>query len=84
VNLPEGLAIAAGIMVLLPLASVGVARRWRDPPQEKWGISRERLAAAANTPELIAYRRRIELGVADPRKATVVDRAIRTGTSAPP
>ena len=44
---------------------VAVGRRWRDPPRERWGISPERLAAAANTPELIAYRRTIELGVAD-------------------
>jgi hypothetical protein len=48
------------------------------------GISPEALAAAANTPELVAYRRRIELGVADPRKEAVVERAIRTGTAAPP
>jgi hypothetical protein len=84
VNLPAGLAVAVGILVLLPLASVAVGRRWRDPPRERWGIPRERLVAAADTPELVAYRRRIELGVADPRKEAVVNRAIRTGTAAPP
>ena len=83
VNLPAGLAVALGILVLLPLAAVAVGRRWRDPPRERWGISPERLAAAGNTPELVAYRRRIELGVADPRKEAVVNRAIRTGTAAP-
>jgi hypothetical protein len=85
VNLPAGLAIATGILVLLPLVSVGVGRRWRDPPRERWGISRERLeAAAAQSPELVAHRRRIELGVADPRLEAKVNRAIRTGTAAPP
>src|SRR6185369_6444220 len=74
VNLPAGLAVALGILVLLPLAAVAVGRRWRDPPRERWGISPERLAAAGNTPELVAYRRRIELGVADPRKEAVVNR----------
>jgi hypothetical protein len=54
VNLPAGLAVALGIRVLLPLAAVAVGRRWRDPPRERWGISPERLAAAANTPELAA------------------------------
>ena len=84
-NLPAGLAVALAILVLIPLAAVAVGRRWRDPPREKWGISPETLAAAANTPELVAYRRRIELGVAaDPRKEAVVNRAIRTGTAAPP
>jgi hypothetical protein len=84
VNLPVGLVIALGILTLLPLAAVAVGRRWRDPPRERWGIPPERLAAAANTPELVAYRRRIELGVADPRTEAVVNRAIRTGTAAPP
>jgi hypothetical protein len=84
VNLPAGLAVAIAILVLFPLAATAVGRRWRDPPPEKWGIPPERLAAAANSPELIAYRRRIELGVADPRKEAVVNRAIRTGTAAPP
>ena len=83
-NLPAALAIAAGILVLLPLVSVAVGRRWRDPPPERWGISRERLTAAANSPELVAYRRRIELGVADPRLEAKVNQAIRTGTAAPP
>ena len=84
-NLPAGLAVATGILVLVPLASVAVGRRWRDPPPERWGIPRERLAAAAaNSPELVAYRRRIELGVADPRLEAKVNRAIRTGTAAPP
>ncbi len=82
-NLPAGLAVALGILVLLPLAAVAVGPRWRDPPRERWGISPERLAAAGNTPELVAYRRRIELGVADPRKEAVVNRAIQTGTAAP-
>jgi hypothetical protein len=84
VNLAAGLAVALAILVLLPLAAVAVGRRWRDPPPERWGIPPDRLAAAANTPELVAYRRRIELGVADPRKEAVVNRAIRTGTAAPP
>ena len=83
-NLPAGLAVAIGILVLVPLVAVAVGRRWRDPPRERWGISPESLAAAANTPELVAHRRRIELGVADPRKEAVVNRAIRTGTAAPP
>ena len=85
-NLPAGLAVALGILVLLPLAAVAVGRRWRDPPRERWGIPPESLAAAANTytPELVAYRRRIERGVAEPRKEVVVNRAIRTGTAAPP
>jgi hypothetical protein len=84
VNLPSGLAVAMGILVLVPLVAVAVGRRWRDPPRERWGISPEGRAAAANTPELVAYRRKIELGVADPRKEAVVNRAIRTGTAAPP
>jgi hypothetical protein len=65
VNLPEDLAIALGIVVVLPMGAVGLARRWRDPPPEKWGIPAEARAAAANTPELIAYRPRIEPGVAE-------------------
>jgi hypothetical protein len=84
VNLPAGLAVALAILVLLPLAAVAVGRRWRDPPPEKWGIPAQARVAAANTPQLIAYRRRIALGVADPRKSAVVDRAISTGTAAPP
>ena len=83
-NLPAGLAVAIGILVLVPLIAVAVGRRWHDPPRERWGISPEGRAAAANTPELVAYRRKIELGVADPRKEAVVNRAIRTGTAAPP
>ena len=83
-NLPVGLAVVVVILVGFPLAAVAVGRRWRDPPRAKWGISAESLAAAANTPELVAYRRRIELGVAHPRKEAVVNRAIRTGTPAPP
>jgi hypothetical protein len=84
VNLPAGLAVALGILTVLPLAAVAVGRRWRDPPPERWGISPERRAAAANSPELIAYRRRIELGIADPRNEAVVNQAIRAGTAAPP
>ena len=83
-NLPAGLAVAVAILVLFPLAAVAVGRRWRDPPRERWGIPPETLAAAANTPELVAYRRRIALGITDPRVEAVVHRAIRTGTVAPP
>ena len=82
-DLPAGLAVAVGILVLLPLAALAVERRWHDPPRERWGIPAERLAAARNSPELVAYRRRIALGL-DPRKAAVVDRAVQTGTAAPP
>jgi hypothetical protein len=81
---PAGLTLAAAILVLFPLAAVWLAGRWRDPPREKWGIPAEQLAAARTSPELIAYRRRIELGVSHGPAATAVTRAIRTGTAAPP
>jgi hypothetical protein len=84
VSLPAGLAVVAAIFVVLPLGAVWASKRWRDPPREKWGIPPERLAAARNSPELVAYRRRIELGVGHGPAATAVTRAIRTGTAAPP
>lgn len=79
-----GLAVAATILVVLPLGAVWASHRWRDPPRSRWGISPEQLNTARNTPELIAHRRRIELGVsAGPREAAV-NRAIAKGVAAPP
>jgi hypothetical protein len=83
-DLPVGLAVVVGILVVLPLLAVVASHRWRDPPREKWGLSAERRDAARNSPELAAYRRRIELGVSYGPRATAVDRAIAQGIEAPP
>ena len=44
-----GFVVAIAILVLFPLAAVGVSRLWRDPPPEKWAFPADRRAAAANT-----------------------------------
>ncbi len=72
------------ILVVLPLAATWASRFWRDPPREKWGIPPDALAAARNTPELVEHRRRIELDVTHGPRLAAVNRAIRTGTEAPP
>jgi hypothetical protein len=69
---------ALAIMVLVPLGAVWAAGRWRDPPRARWGITKERREAAADTPE-----RRIERGLTDERKWTAVRRAVAKGTPAP-
>jgi hypothetical protein len=51
VNLPAGLAVVVGILVVFPLVAVWVSRFWRDPPPAKWGLTPEQRAAAANSPE---------------------------------
>lgn len=83
-SLPVGLAVVVGILVVLPLLAVVGSHRWRDPPREKWGLSPEQRDAARNSPELVAYRRRIELRVSYGPRATAVDRAIARGIEAPP
>lgn len=83
-DLPVGLAVVVGILVVLPLLAVVASHRWRDPPREKWGISPRQRDAARNSPELVAYRRRIELGVSYGPRATAVDRAIAKGIAAAP
>ncbi|HEY6746423.1 MAG TPA: hypothetical protein VI357_11995 [Mycobacteriales bacterium] len=79
-----GLAVAATILVVLPLGAVWASHHWRDPPRSKWGIPPERLDAARNSPELVAYRRRIELGVNSGPREAAVNRAIAKGIEAPP
>jgi hypothetical protein len=79
-----GIAVAVAILVLLPLGAVWASQRWRDPPRAKWGIPAKQLDAARNSPELVAHRRRIELGVSYGPRATAVERAISKGIEAPP
>jgi hypothetical protein len=79
-----GIVVAVAILVLLPLGAVWASHHWRDPPPEKWGLRPEQLAAARNSPELVTYRRRIELGVTHGPRATAVDQAIAKGIAAPP
>lgn len=79
-----GVVVAVAILVLLPLGALWASHHWRDPPPEKWGLRPEQLAAARNSPELITYRRRIELGVTHGPRATAVNQAIAKGIAAPP
>jgi hypothetical protein len=79
-----GLAVAVAILVVLPLGAVWASHHWRDPPRSKWGIPAEQRDAARNSPELIAYRRRIELGVSFGPREAAVNRAIAKGIEAPP
>jgi hypothetical protein len=79
-----GVVIAVAILVVLPLGAVWASHRWRDPPRSKWGIPQAQLDAARNSPELVAYKRRIELGVNFGPREAAVNRAIAKGIEAPP
>jgi hypothetical protein len=84
VGIELGVVVAVAILVLLPLGALWASQHWRDPPPEKWGLRPEQLAAARNSPELVTYRRRIELGVTHGPRATAVNQAIAKGIAAPP
>ena len=83
-GLEVGVVVAVAILVLLPLAAVWAAGRWRDPPPERWGPSERQLAQAAGDRELARHRRRLELGLAGDREWTAARRAVARGTAAPP
>lgn len=83
-GLEVGVVVAVAILVLLPLAAVWAAGRWRDPPPERWGVSERQLAQAAGDPELARHRRRVELGLAGDREWTAARRAVAHGTAARP
>lgn len=74
-----GVAIAAAILVLLPLGAVWASHHWRDPPPDKWGVDR----SEAFTPELAEYRVRMQFGLREEARWAAVRDAVTRGLAAP-
>ena len=79
-----GLAVVAGLLLVLPVAAVWLAGRWRDPPPERWGPSERDVRLAAADPLLARHRLRAELGLLDDRRWNAARRAVARGAVAPP
>lgn len=79
-----GTVVAVGILVVLPLAAVWVAGRWRDPPRERWALTARPEQEALSAPGLAEYRIRRAYGLRDEARWTAVRRAVDRGEAAPP
>ena len=74
-----GVGVVVAILLVLPLGAVWWARRWRDPPPEKWGLS------LTGQPDLgaVEFRVRKQYGLRDEKTWGQVRRAAIRGEAAP-
>lgn len=79
-----GLGVVLAILVVLPLAAVWAAGRWRDPPRERWGPSERQLREAATDPLYRRHQLRKELGLLDDRRWDAARRGVARGIAVEP
>lgn len=74
-----GVGVVVAILVLLPLAALLAARRWRDPPREKWAAT----VRPGVDPGVAEFHIRKQYGLRDEKRWEQVRRAVVKGEAAP-
>ena len=78
-----GVAVVLAILLVLPVAAVWLAGRWKDPPRSRWGASERDRRLAAGDLGLAELRIRRAYGLRDEDRWRAVHRAVRRGEAAP-
>jgi hypothetical protein len=76
--------VALAVLVLLPLAAVWLAGRWRDPPRDRWALTAPAAQEELSAPGLAEFRIRRTHGIRDESRWAAVRRAVDRGEPAPP